>query len=462
MVPRQAARTQHLLKLGPALSADASAQQLFLRNIHIHALNPLSEELVEASVTQFDYADGHLHQATQRDRMDSQLENVSRQTYTYADNRIAGEISEQWEEGTGWVNDHTTIYTYINNRLSQIVYRAWQAERWEDSTRTSYTYQNDGDISAFEEELWDGAAWIPYEQTLLDEVDDGQGGINTEIVLQEWDGAAWINTEKTIYVGWSITQLMQAVIQQVLTADAMMEQRLLYQFYRFISNMVEQEWDGEAWVNVDRVTVESYHLFTGWPTAVLTDEWDAAEDAWQPTGRMVFTYQGHITVTTLQRFEDQEWVPADQLDDATEGAYVPAMVWDYSYDGPATALSQIDMSFVDETGEPLFLLSRIVFDWEDTQAGVEPEMPVDFTLDANYPNPFNPTTRIQFMLPGAGAASLRVYDLLGREVATLFDGVRPGGPQEVTFEAGTLPSGTYLYRLEAAGYQLTRRMTLLK
>ncbi|MEM1094208.1 MAG: T9SS type A sorting domain-containing protein [Bacteroidota bacterium] len=89
-------------------------------------------------------------------------------------------------------------------------------------------------------------------------------------------------------------------------------------------------------------------------------------------------------------------------------------------------------------------------------------LPTEIALSANYPNPFNPSTTIGFSLPQTAAVSLVVYDMLGRPVQTLVDGTVNAGSHQITFEAGNLPSGTYLYRLDAGGETFTRLLTLLK
>ncbi|NNE69306.1 MAG: DUF11 domain-containing protein [Rhodothermales bacterium] len=93
---------------------------------------------------------------------------------------------------------------------------------------------------------------------------------------------------------------------------------------------------------------------------------------------------------------------------------------------------------------------------------VPAEIPIHTRLDQNYPNPFNPRTTIAFALHEAGEVTLTVHDLLGRVVATLASGVLPAGEHEVAFDAGDLPSGPYLYRLQAAGDRVDRVMVLMK
>jgi lysophospholipase L1-like esterase len=88
--------------------------------------------------------------------------------------------------------------------------------------------------------------------------------------------------------------------------------------------------------------------------------------------------------------------------------------------------------------------------------------PLVFALEQNYPNPFNPSTEIAFILEQAGIVSLRVYDLLGREIAVLQDGWQDAGIHQVRFNAAGLPSGMYVYQLRAGGQAAVRRMLLMK
>lgn len=90
------------------------------------------------------------------------------------------------------------------------------------------------------------------------------------------------------------------------------------------------------------------------------------------------------------------------------------------------------------------------------------QMPGSFSLDQNYPNPFNPSTKITYSLPEASFVTLKVYDILGREIVTLVNEVKPSGKYEVEFNASELPSGTYVYKLTAGNYQTIKKMLLLK
>ncbi len=89
-------------------------------------------------------------------------------------------------------------------------------------------------------------------------------------------------------------------------------------------------------------------------------------------------------------------------------------------------------------------------------------LPKEYKLSQNYPNPFNPSTNIRYTLPQQGLVTLRVYDILGREVATLVNEVKPAGTYVVRFDAGQLASGVYLYRIESGNFISTKKLVLLK
>jgi hypothetical protein len=88
--------------------------------------------------------------------------------------------------------------------------------------------------------------------------------------------------------------------------------------------------------------------------------------------------------------------------------------------------------------------------------------PKRFALHPAYPNPFNPATTIRYELPQAATVTLTIYDLLGREVATLAEGYTQSGTHETIWDAGSLPSGIYLVRMASPGYSKTIKLLLLK
>lgn len=133
----------------------------------------------------------------------------------------------------------------------------------------------------------------------------------------------------------------------------------------------------------------------------------------------------------------------------------------YRFTDPTTApgdwryrLKQIDLDATVHYSEPIAIT---------VPTGVEGSVqPAAFRLEQNHPNPFNPTTEIGYEIAVAGYVTLKVYDVLGRELQTLVQGVKQAGRYTATWNASDAPSGVYFYRLDAAGFTQTKRMLLMK
>ena len=115
-------------------------------------------------------------------------------------------------------------------------------------------------------------------------------------------------------------------------------------------------------------------------------------------------------------------------------------------------------------GDPTIVLK---FDPLASAKPINKDIPSDYMLSQNYPNPFNPSTKIKYSTPESvknemSNVKIIVYDILGREVATLVNEQQSPGNYEVIFNANKLPSGTYFYQLTAGSFVQTKKMLLLK
>ncbi len=96
---------------------------------------------------------------------------------------------------------------------------------------------------------------------------------------------------------------------------------------------------------------------------------------------------------------------------------------------------------------------------DEKLVGLKPE---SFELYSNYPNPFNPSTKIRYAIANTAFTTLKVYSILGQEIATLINEEKSPGVYEVNFDGLNLTSGTYIYKLQAGDFSMTRKMLLLK
>lgn len=128
---------------------------------------------------------------------------------------------------------------------------------------------------------------------------------------------------------------------------------------------------------------------------------------------------------------------------------------DYSYDISVSG----DYIYLCSGSDGLNVLKYVIPTSVDRN---EDFLPKAYVLDQNYPNPFNPITKISYELAMSGFVTLKVYDILGKEVATLINEEKPIGTYEATFKASNLPSGIYFYKLQAGSFIETKKMILIK
>jgi len=135
--------------------------------------------------------------------------------------------------------------------------------------------------------------------------------------------------------------------------------------------------------------------------------------------------------------------------------------------GAGTTTEAQSYSFLDRTasGKVQYRLKQVDFDGQFEYSNVievDAGAPKQFALEQNYPNPFNPTTTISYQLPVASQVSLKVYDVLGREVMTLVNGKQEAGVYNLSLNGATLSSGIYFYRLQSGNFVQTKKMMLVK
>jgi hypothetical protein len=129
---------------------------------------------------------------------------------------------------------------------------------------------------------------------------------------------------------------------------------------------------------------------------------------------------------------------------------------DYPYLGKIHEIAIYNKALTDE--EVVFLFEKGMTSVENNSA----LLPGAFSLSQNYPNPFNPGTRISFDLPKESQVKIKVFDMLGNEIALLLDEVKPAGKHSVVFNGSNFSSGVYLYRMDIGNQVFSRKMVLLK
>jgi len=207
-----------------------------------------------------------------------------------------------------------------------------------------------------------------------------------------------------------------------------------------------QEWDGTAWINSSRF-LYAYDAQSNIKERNI-QLWN--DTAWVNETRFLYAYdaQGALSEGLRQHWEGADWVnfrrtlyTFDAQGNITELRY-------QAWEGVAWVNSwRYLFTFDSATG---------------TATRFDLDLPQQYSLKQNYPNPFNPVTSILFEMPAAQRVRLTVYDILGREVVVLLDGLKPAGIHAVEWQAGDLPSGIYLVRIVSGNFTATKAMALVK
>ena len=189
-------------------------------------------------------------------------------------------------------------------------------------------------------------------------------------------------------------------------------------------------------------------------TAALVAEFSTGTDNIEEA--VVFTARPTVpTVVVTDRWNESVDVEnRTEMDDGSPAVF-GSMPFDFTYPTSAASYS------ASTNGQPLGALT-----WFDMVVGVEDSfvdgIPVEYELFNNYPNPFNPTTKLSFNLPKEEDVKLDIFNVLGQKVVSLINDKLSAGQHTVDFNANNLPSGLYIYQLQAGNFNSSKKMVLLK
>lgn len=340
------------------------------------------------------------------------------------------------------VHQYQYGYQTIENepRLSTELYREWQeGAGWVSVDKFDYEYEN-GLISGGSEYTWNTIEWIEVERFTTISVND-----TTYITYFEpdsLDSSKWVEYSREIYPNLTLSELYDFYTEFMLENEFITFMNLEFPDY------IYQEKIEDVWENVE-----------GQLTADYYDVWD---------GKLKMREIKHVywNEEWLVAFNNEIWYNSKaNADSATvyvflgDGEKEAAGQEIYTYNN-ASQLAEVD--FLYNSGNGLALQSTIVLNWELGTSN-EPKSDISsFKLNPAYPNPFNPSTNITYSMGRTGEIKINVYDVLGRHVTTLINGVQSAGEHRVQFDAGSLSSGLYIVRMEAADYQKTQMITLVK
>jgi len=313
------------------------------------------------------------------------------------------EIFLSWNSVT-WDSVTQNLYEYNqDNNLISTTIQWYVTGNWESSSRSTYTYDQAGNQITSLLELWQNNQWT--NSSMLYNYYSPENRRDS-LLSQNWDGNNWQNYWRTSFYYDSLTTFLNYAIAQLWDGNKFYDYLKLNIINDEIGNQIqqlEQIWNGNVWVNdIKRDYTYIWHYFES-----------CNAELWNGTN----------------------WEPGD----------TPIIV---------NNLDGFKIAIVSQRINIYYIIVNV----ESTN----PNTPNDFSLSQNYPNPFNPTTSLQYAIGSRQFVTLKVYDLLGREIATLVNEEKPAGEYEVEFDASGLTSGIYFYQLKAGQFSETKKMVLLR
>ena len=339
------------------------------------------------------------------------LINNSQYVYEYGtDSFLTSGTYQEWKNGQ-WVNNLKDTYTNDNegNRLTDLM-QAWQNSTWKDSMRFTLTYDNNSNnISEFGE-IWTGQ-WENFDRgsNTYDSNNNVVGGL-----YERWENNAWTN-----------------ILRNTFTYDSR-NNRLQETDELFYNN----QWNNQSrltWTYDNNNIVLSELIELTGPTG-----------DWSNNNKMEYNYDltNNTATGTYYDWVVSSWVQSDgslYFYDSARNLFV--------YNG-----NKVTVKFISSI---MAVADKI-------------KSPNQFFLSQNYPNPFNPSTVISYQLPVNGYVSLKIYNIVGKEISTLVNEEKQPGNYEITFDASKLSSGIYFYTLsvgsfgQVGSFVETKKMILIK
>ncbi|QQS35603.1 MAG: T9SS type A sorting domain-containing protein [Ignavibacteriales bacterium] len=343
--------------------------------------------------------------------------------------------------------------------------------------------------------VFNDSTWIVYDTT-----NSGLPSNTITAIDIDSTGIAWIATHDdglAVLTGttWTLYNTLNSILPTIWIEDVTIDLNnqvwigcsdLYYPYDR--GGLVR--YDGNQW---ELLNTNNSELPGNYLKAIEIDQFNNKWIAMLDGGVSVFNENGitlpveliSFTAEVLNNTVNLKWSTASELNNrgfeverkqvASHQSSVNNSEWNTIgfVDGSGTQSQTHNYNFIDSSvtsGRYSYRLKQIDFNGTYNYSNVvevDLSLPLTFSLEQNFPNPFNPTTKIRYTVGDAYYASptrvlLRIYNILGSEVATLVNEVKPAGSYEIEFDASQLASGVYFYSLTAGDFKMTKKMVMLK
>jgi len=373
--------------------------------------------------------------------------NSSSGIYTYDGNgnRLTS-LTKHWDSNTGvWTNYWSATYTYdgIGNLLT-FSDKDWNSSKgiWINHWRRIYTYDSGGNLLTFLAETWENIAGIWEPTGLTTYTYNDSGNLLTDL-SEKWDSDAeiWVNNDRETYT-YNNSENMLSDFSEKWNVDSskwVNDKRYTYTYDNSGNILTDffEDWRNNTYWKKGPLTTHTYDDNDNLLLSV-TEYWNIDDEIWWESLRRYYTYNsnGNLIHSKSEAWSEAGWGAFSQVIVINNNSYNYEFVYE-ELNAYYSSVTSVDNSGANEINS--------------------------FSLSQNYPNPFNPSTTISYSLPQSGFTQLKVYDMLGREVAKLVNKEQAAGNYNVVFDASQLSSGIYFYHLRAGqNFVQSKKMVLLR
>ena len=331
-----------------------------------------------------------------------------------------------------WINLRRFLYTYDSNGNRLTILEQSYSSNWEDKNKTTKTYDSNNNVLTIITEKYESYTWkkLMFYTYTYDSLNQ-----NKTMLVKFWNND-WVNDILSTYTYDSLGNKTNAIDE------------------RWIDNQWKYYWR-------DSIAYDS----KGNKLFELSENY--LNDNWVGTDRYTFTYDEHYNKLSEvnEKWVDSLWVNYTKITCEYDINNNMQKGNAYSWNNNNWELSPANIRILyNEKADYIDVYAKdteieyIVL----TDVKEEENIPIDFLLEQNYPNPFNPYTNIKFTIPNNSMVTLKIYDILGKEVATLINEELNAGSYSRTWNAVNMASGIYFYQLSTKNNNLIKKMILIK
>ena len=353
-----------------------------------------------------------------------------------------------------WLNNNWTYFLNnhseydLNNRINLSTYQSYLNQQWYNDSSFIYTYDDIQKIITCTIRLWNNN-WINSRRYLY------EYDVNDQLIretYQGWTNNTWMDSSLIEY-SYVSTYKFDEIIQKKYSNNSW--QNYYRSKYLYNNLMLNTETDDYFWRNGTwQDTLKYITEYNNFENPVTQTSLAYSNGTWENSTRTDYTYdlQNNIKDLIIKIWLFNSWINTLKLS------------FEFDSYGNMTLLLLQHWNFISGWANfyrTLAYYAQITSCYDDDISLEE------FELFQNYPNPFNPSTKISWQAPAGSWQTLKVYDVLGNEVATLVDEYKNAGKYEVEFDGHSdeyqnLSSGVYFYQIRAGDFVQTKKMILLK